>query len=181
MAALRHPTHARLHAQGGLLAAEAPRGQDSLAGVPRARRRHRDRHVLHGVRHAGGVLPESCGDPREGRAGRTGMPRFPTVALEAPAHQQCPGAHQPRDKAQVEGGAGDSSIASLVRLAGAVMCEQDEMWQESRCLSEAKMGELYDEGRTRGIDGTVDWAQLEAEAGKMIESGLELADRIDAA
>lgn len=43
------------------------------------------------------------------------------------------------------------------------------------------MGELYDEGRTRGIDGTVDWAQLEARAGKMIESGLELADRIDAA
>ena len=68
-----------------------------------------------------------------------------------------------------------------MRLAGAVMWEQDEMWQESRCLSEAKMGEPYDEGRTRGIDGTVDWAQLEAEAGKMIESGLELADRIDAA
>lgn len=73
------------------------------------------------------------------------------------------------------------STASLARLAGAVMCEQDEMWQESRYFSEAKMGELYDEGRTRGIDGTVDWARLEAEARKMIESGLELADRIEAA
>lgn len=73
------------------------------------------------------------------------------------------------------------STASLVRLAGAVMCEQDEMWQESRYFSEAKMGELYDEGRTRGIDGTVDRARLEAEARKMIESGLELADRIEAA
>lgn len=73
------------------------------------------------------------------------------------------------------------STASLVRLAGAVMCEQDETWQESRYFSEAKMRELYDEGRTRGIDGPVDWGLLEAEARKMIESGLELADRIEAA
>ena len=61
------------------------------------------------------------------------------------------------------------------------MCEQDEVWQESRYFSEAKMGELYDEGRARGIDGTVDWPRLEAEARKMIESGLELAGRIEAA
>lgn len=73
------------------------------------------------------------------------------------------------------------STASLVRLAGAVMCEQDETWQESRYFSEAKMRGLYDEGRTRGLDGTVDWSRLEAEARKMIESGLELADRIEAA
>ena len=73
------------------------------------------------------------------------------------------------------------STASLVRLAGAVMCEQDEIWQESRYFSEAKMSELYDEGRSRGADGAVDWARLEAEAGKMIESALELADRVEAA
>lgn len=73
------------------------------------------------------------------------------------------------------------STASLVRLAGAVMCEQDEAWQESRYFSEAKMRELYDEGRMHGLDGTVDWSRLEAEARKMIESGLELADRIEAA
>lgn len=54
------------------------------------------------------------------------------------------------------------STASLVRLAGAVMCEQNEIWQESRYFSEAKMGELYDEGRTLGIDGKVDWTRLEA-------------------
>ena len=65
------------------------------------------------------------------------------------------------------------STGSLVRLAGAVMCEQDEIWQESRYFSEARMNELYDEGRTRGIDGPVDWARLEAEARRMIESGLE--------
>lgn len=73
------------------------------------------------------------------------------------------------------------STGSLVRLAGAVMCEQDEIWQESRYFSEARMNELYDDGRTRGIDGPVDWARLEAEARKMLKSGLELADRVEAA
>ena len=73
------------------------------------------------------------------------------------------------------------SIKSLVRLAGAVMCEQDEVWQESRYFSEAKMAELYDEGRPSGIEGPVDWPQLEIEARKMIESSLELADKVEAA
>ena len=71
--------------------------------------------------------------------------------------------------------------ASPVRLAGAVMCEQDEIWQGSRYFSEARMNELYDEGRGRGTDGKADWARLEAEARKMLESGLELADRVEAA
>ena len=73
------------------------------------------------------------------------------------------------------------STASLVRLADAVMFEQDEMWQESRYFSDAKMGELHDDGRTRGIDGPVERARLEAEARKMHESGLELADRVESA
>lgn len=71
------------------------------------------------------------------------------------------------------------STGSLVRLAGAVMCEQDEIWQEPRYFSEARMNELYDDGRTRRIDGPVEWARLEAEARKMLESGLELADRVE--
>ena len=73
------------------------------------------------------------------------------------------------------------STASLVRLAGAVMCEQDEVWQESRYFSEARMNELYDEGLTRGADGPVDWARLEAEARRTLESGLELAGRVETA
>ena len=73
------------------------------------------------------------------------------------------------------------SVSSLVRLADAVMYEQDEVWQESRYFSEVKMNELYDEKRTRGIDGAVDWAQLEIDARKMVESSLELADRVEAA
>lgn len=51
------------------------------------------------------VLPEDDGNPRGGRAGRPSTPRFSAVALEAPAHQQRPGADEPRDKAQVECGA----------------------------------------------------------------------------
>ena len=73
------------------------------------------------------------------------------------------------------------SIKSLVRLGGAVMCEQDELWQESRYFSEARMDELYDDKRAHGVDGPVDWTRLEAEARKMIESSLELADRVEAA
>lgn len=73
------------------------------------------------------------------------------------------------------------STALLVRLTGVVMCEHDEMRQVSRCFLEAKTNELYDEGRARGFDGPVDWTRLEAEARKMIESSLELADRIEAA
>ena len=61
------------------------------------------------------------------------------------------------------------------------MREQDELRQESRYFSEAKMNELYDEKRGRGIEGPIDWTQLEIDAGKMIESGLELAGRVEAA
>lgn len=65
--------------------------------------------------------------------------------------------------------------------AGAVIREQDEIWQKSRCISKIRMNELCDDGRTRGIDGPVEWTRLEAEAGKMLKSGLELADRVEAA
>lgn len=123
-----------------------------------------------------GVSDSASGCPLSARPGARSFNRD-----AATGHQQRPGADEPRDKAQVEGGA-DIPLDGIAGASGrSVMCEQDEMWQESRYFSEAKMGELYDEGRTRGIDGTVDWAQLEAEARKMIESGLKLADRIEAA
>ena len=59
------------------------------------------------------------------------------------------------------------------------MCEQDEIWQESRYFSKVRINQLYNDGRTRRIDGPVEWARLEAEAGKMLESDLELADRAE--
>lgn len=43
------------------------------------------------------------------------------------------------------------------------------------------MNELYDDGRTQRIDGPVERARLEADARKMLESGLELADRVEPA
>lgn len=43
------------------------------------------------------------------------------------------------------------------------------------------MNELCDGGRTRGIDGPVERARLETEARTMLESGIELADRMKAA
>ena len=73
------------------------------------------------------------------------------------------------------------SVKSLVRPAGAVMCEQDEAWRESHYFSEDKMNELYDERRVHGIGGPADWAQLEIDARKMVGSSLELADRVEAA
>ena len=165
-----------------LPAAEAcKRGRDRVAGVPRARRLHRDGHVPRGVRHAGGVLPEGGGGAGGGRARHAGLPRLSADPLEAPAHRQRAGEDQPGDKAQFRRVQVFPSTGSLVRLAGAVMCEQDEVWQGSRYFSEARMNEPCDDGRTRGIDGPVDWTRLEAEARKMLESGLELADRLEAA
>lgn len=127
VAALRGPPHARLHARGRLLAAQAPCGQDRLAGVPRARRRHRDRHVPRGLRHAGGVLPEGGGDPRGGGARRAGLPRLPAGPLEAPAHQQRAGEDKPGDKAQVARRAGVPvhGLAGAARGRGHVRAGRD--------------------------------------------------------
>ncbi len=48
-------------------------------------------------------------------------------------------------------------------------------------FSEVGMNEPYDDGRTLGTDGPVEWARLEAEARKMLEAGLELMDGVEAA
>ena len=127
VAALRRPPHARLHARGGLLAAQAPREQDRLAGVPRARRRHRDRHVPRGVRHAGGVLPEGGGGSGGGGARRAGLPRLSADPLEVPAHQQRAGEDQPGDKARVERRAGVpvNGLAGAARGRGHVRAGRD--------------------------------------------------------
>ncbi len=61
---------------------------DHVAGVPWARRRHRDDHVPRGVRHAGGVLPEGGSGAERGRARRAGLPRLSADPMEVPAHQQ---------------------------------------------------------------------------------------------
>ena len=68
---------------------------------------------------------------------------------------------------------------SLLRLVGAVMCDQAETWSGSRYFSERKMAEMHDAALRKGASGRHDWAKLEKTASKMVESSLELADRVD--
>ena len=73
------------------------------------------------------------------------------------------------------------SESSLLRLVGAVMCDQAETWSGSRYFSERKMAEMHDATFRMGAAGEHDWAELEKTARKMIESSLELADSVEAA
>lgn len=76
------------------------------------------------------------------------------------------------------------SVASLERLAGAVMCDMDEEWQDARYFSERKMAELYDESRAARAEEPPtperlrEWSLV---AKRAIESSLELADEMEAA
>lgn len=136
MAALRRPPHARLHARGRLLAAQAPRGQDRLAGVPRPRRRHGGGHVPRSVRHARGVLPGAAAVLEEAEPDALAYLDFPPThwkRLRTNNVQERTNREIKRRSRVVQV---FPSTGSLVRLAGAVMCEQDEIWQESRYFSE---------------------------------------------
>ena len=73
------------------------------------------------------------------------------------------------------------SESSLLRLVGAVMCDQAETWSGSRYFAERKMAEMHDTAFRMGAAGEHDWAELEKAARKMIESSLELADSVEAA
>lgn len=73
------------------------------------------------------------------------------------------------------------SESSLLRLVGAVMCDQAETWSGSRNFSERKMAEMHDAAHQRGASSRHNWAELEKTARKMNESGLELADGVEAA
>ncbi len=76
------------------------------------------------------------------------------------------------------------SVASLERLAGAVMCDMDEEWSDARYFSEKVMSMLYDEGRQPGVGDRPTEEQLEGfrlVAKRAIEASLELADELEAA
>lgn len=76
------------------------------------------------------------------------------------------------------------SVASLERLAGAVMCDMDDEWQEARYFSKQKMDELYDESRAARAEGAPtperlsEWRLV---ARRAIDASLELADELEAA
>lgn len=74
------------------------------------------------------------------------------------------------------------SERSLERLVGAVMCELDEQWSESRYFAYGKIQELCDEKRKKEPEGAGRPAADLAEAArKMIIASLELAEKVDAA
>lgn len=132
------------------------------------------------MRQAGLLLPEG-GGTGGGRALRADLLRLSADPLEAPAHNNA----QERTNREIMRRSRVvqvfPSTGSLVRLASAAMCEQDEIWQESRYSSEVRMNELYDEVVLGESTVPPTWTRLEAEARKMIESGFEFADRIEAA
>lgn len=71
------------------------------------------------------------------------------------------------------------SEKSLLRLVGAVLCDQAEAWSDSHYFSERKMAEMHNAELRKGASGCHDWAELEETARKMVESSFELADRVD--
>lgn len=76
------------------------------------------------------------------------------------------------------------SVQSLERLAGAVMCDQDETWSDKRYFSEAKIAELYDEAlrkRERQAENEMSEEEVQKTARQAIEASLELADKVEQA
>ena len=76
------------------------------------------------------------------------------------------------------------SVKSLERLAGAVMCDQDEAWSDARYFSAARMAELYDAPDGSPAEGEVTqerFAEWQIVARRAIEASLELADELEAA
>ena len=70
------------------------------------------------------------------------------------------------------------SEKSLMRLAGAVMCDMDEAWSSSRYFSEARMRELPAEGAPATERPAPTAADMEA-ARRAIGASVELADRVE--
>lgn len=76
------------------------------------------------------------------------------------------------------------STSSLERLAGAVLCDQDEAWGDARYFSEKAMAALYDESRAASADARATEEEREAfrlVAQRAIDASLELADEMEAA
>ena len=73
------------------------------------------------------------------------------------------------------------SERSLLRLAGAVLAEQDEIWADKRYFSEERMAELSKERKPSLLPTPERLAELRETARKAIEASLELADGMESA
>ncbi len=67
------------------------------------------------------------------------------------------------------------------RLVGAIMCEQDEEWAESRYFSEDGTAELSEDGPEPSPPSEERGRELLLVARQAIEASLALADRMEAA
>lgn len=74
-----------------------------------------------------------------------------------------------------------SSVESLMRLVGTVMYEQDDGWSESRCFSEEKISELYEEIPKTAPLTREEEEELMLVSEQAIKVSLELADKMEAA
>lgn len=76
------------------------------------------------------------------------------------------------------------SVASPEGLAGAVVCDMDEGWQDARYFSKRRMGEPCDESRVAGAEepptseGPSEWRLV---AKRAADVSLELADEMETA
>ncbi|MGO5173152.1 IS256 family transposase [Atopobiaceae bacterium LCP21S3_F7] len=73
------------------------------------------------------------------------------------------------------------SEEALTRLVGAIMCEQDEEWAESRYFSEDRMAELSEDRPEPSPPSEERGRELLLVARQAIEASLALADRMEAA
>lgn len=73
------------------------------------------------------------------------------------------------------------SVKSLERLVGAIMCEQDGIWADSRYFSEQKMAEPCDPSPSPEPATLEGQEKADEMARKAIEASLEPADRMEAA
>lgn len=120
-----------------------------------------------------------------------GLRRAVEETFQGAAWQRC-AVHLMRDCARAASGSRRRSrvvqvfpsVASLERLAGAVLCDQDEEWSCSRYFSERVMSELPDEPGARQAAAPPPGEQLAAfrlVARRAIEASLERAGELESA
>lgn len=159
---MRRAPDARLHVRGGSWQLRRRVGR-IVSSVFRAG----DAATAVAMYHAACEMLEGC-CPRAARVPEEGEPDALAYLDFPPSHWKRLRTNNVRERANRE-----------IRLVGAVMCDQAETWSGSRYFSERKMAEMHDAALRKGASGRHDWAELEKTAGKMVESSLELADRVE--
>lgn len=176
---MRRAPDARLHVRGGSWQLRRRVGR-IVSSVFRAG----DAATAVAMYHAACEMLEGC-CPRAARVPEEGEPDALAYLDFPPSHWKRLRTNNVRERANREIKRRSRVVqvfpseSSLLRLVGAVMCDQAETWSGSRYFSERKMAEMHDAALRKGASGRHDWAELEKTARKMVESSLELADRVE--